>query len=118
VRGRPVALVNIPEVGVPNAGEVRVGEDILGDVFLTTAPVPVGFVVQAPVKTPVLVTGEFVTVKSEGKANPTEVTLLSQPVSKLTLEFLVKTCPVVPPGGRLDIVPPTKDSKSARRKGS
>jgi len=37
--GRPVQLVNVPEVGVPNNGVVRVGE-----VANTKAPVPVSSV--------------------------------------------------------------------------
>jgi hypothetical protein len=40
--GRPVQLVNVPEVGVPNNGVVRVGE-----VANTKAPVPVSSVTAA-----------------------------------------------------------------------
>jgi hypothetical protein len=36
VKGKPVALVNTPDAGVPSAGVIKVGE-----VFKTTEPVPV-----------------------------------------------------------------------------
>jgi hypothetical protein len=44
VKGRPVQVVNVPEVGVPNIGVVKVGEVIVGLVAKTAAPVPVSSV--------------------------------------------------------------------------
>jgi len=62
--------VSVADDGVPKAGVTRVGE-----LALTTLPVPVGVLAQLAVKVPVVVTGEPVTVRSLGKDNPTEDTV-------------------------------------------
>jgi len=46
--GRPVQLVNVPDVGVPRAGVTSVAEVIVGEVDRTTEPVPVEDVTPEP----------------------------------------------------------------------
>ena len=55
VSGKPVALVNTPDAGVPSAGVTKVGDVNVAEVASTTLPLPVLVVVQAIAVLPVAV---------------------------------------------------------------
>ena len=96
IKGKPVALVNNADDGVPSAGVVRVGEfdkTTLPDPVLVLTPVPplaTGKAVPEYV-TPIVpaeVTGEFATVKMEGIVSPTLVTVPDPPAMLLIVRTL------------------------------
>jgi len=128
----PVRLVATPDAGVPNAGVTKVGEVIVGEVDATTLPVPVVPLSVTPFKTKV---GVVTLVVKEGLFKVETVagvvpviTMLfppvnlvdssDQPIAKSVLLVLDKICPVVPPTGTVDIVPPPmKEFKSCNLRG-
>lgn len=100
VRGRPVQFVNVPDVGVPRSGVVK-----LGDVVMATLPVPL--ITYSPttpalsnrtrVVTPLVIVVEAMATTATGAAHvpsPRQKVVLEAPVPELRL--LTERLPVTP----------------------
>jgi len=100
VKGKPVALVKTPEVGVPRAGVTKVGE-----VLRTLFPEPVDVVTPVPplatANVPATVTTPVVAVDGVKPVEPKVIDVTAAvdgtaPQDGAPLVVAMRTCPVVP----------------------